>query len=148
MSTNEKPPMLWQCNQETGRDYLIYMDGKTTDEVRAEFRRRADRGSDAWLILPDGSKELPCGRIKLSNVTPPKVSTNEHNPDNLTPEQYGAPVWRLLLVGEPTQEGDEFNCKHKLCDPEWDAHPSRVFGEFPSKYVTWRRRVTPPSRNP
>lgn len=28
-------------------------------------------------------------------------TTDEHNPDNLTPEQYGAPEWRLLKLGEP-----------------------------------------------
>ncbi len=66
----------------------------------------------------------------------------EHNPDNLTPEQYGAPEWRLLRSDEIPQIGDEWNSviqeawqEQRECDMD-----GRTAAEWSFSH---RRRVTP-----
>lgn len=64
----------------------------------------------------------------------------EHNPDGLTPEQYGAPEWRLLRKGERQQSGDEWT---QDFDVVWYPILPEMQGCCIFSTITYRRRVTP-----
>lgn len=67
---------------------------------------------------------------------------NEHNPD-WTPNQYGAPDWRLLSRDEDTQQdGDEW---WDWEDGRWMLVEPHMFGKRPLVGLTYRRRITPPT---
>lgn len=69
----------------------------------------------------------------------PSPERPEHNPDNLTPEQYGAPEFRLLRVGEMTRETDEY---WSTCFEDWrqtNEEPKTLNPDLDD--TTYRRRV-------
>lgn len=82
----------------------------------------------------------------MTNPEPPKTYpewtdtrteavTAEHNPDRLTPEQYGAPEWRLLKKGERTTQDDEW------FDPKLERwFLAQWRGLVPAPCDTYRRR--------
>lgn len=72
------------------------------------------------------------------NPTPSQPERPEHNPDGLTPEQYGAPEWRLLLITEYVTEGDEYSPAG--CPKIW-SKTSRVGAQVDHQTYTYRRRV-------
>lgn len=62
----------------------------------------------------------------------------EHNPDNLTPEQVGD-GWRLLKVGESILAGDE------MWLDIWDPVTGLTGQPMDEAYTEVRHRITPPS---
>lgn len=56
--------------------------------------------------------------------TPPEGPDQgpEHNPDGLTPEQYGAPVYRLLRKEELASHDDEW-CSWPMAWEKCDHEP-------------------------
>lgn len=87
----------------------------------------------------DGSK------CRKSIVAPPVPSGGaaEHNPDGLTPEQYGAPEWRLLREGEIIQTGDEYWQGPSKNPWEIVSVTGGLHGWRCDDYCTFRRRVAP-----
>lgn len=69
------------------------------------------------------------------------MTTEEHNPDGLTPEQYGAPEWRLLSLNDELIDGDEADASGNGTDwqPHGIAHGATV-AQF--NLCTYRRRVS------
>jgi hypothetical protein len=76
--------------------------------------------------------------IAMSMTTNP---SDEHNPDNLTPEQYGAPEWRLLRKDEfgNLSECDIQGIERRM-GSSWIPFYSSWFS-----FVTYRRRVSVPA---
>jgi hypothetical protein len=67
----------------------------------------------------------------------------ERNPEQMTPEQYGAPEWRLLRAGEAQQSGDEWYC-YQVGEVEWTPVRWHMFGHPQLDGITYRRRATEP----
>lgn len=68
----------------------------------------------------------------------------EHNPDNLTPEQYGAPEWRLLTKSEMEQRDMQSDADLEC----WSTDRKEWLAGFQGTAagLTYRRRV--PTRQP
>lgn len=47
---------LYECDQESGREYLVAWGDP--ESVRNEMHQRGGRGCDVWIIDPDGGKEV------------------------------------------------------------------------------------------
>lgn len=73
------------------------------------------------------------------STEPENPPAPEHNPDGLTPEQYGAPEWRLLRSGEMVLDGDE--C-YRINEKEWRAAINATGYGVKYRAGTYRRRVT------
>jgi len=69
-------------------------------------------------------------------MTSTQDQPGEHNPDGLSPADYGAPEWRLLKLREKSQVGDEWWDRGRWAKAHW-------IGLIPATLDTYRRRVTP-----
>lgn len=73
------------------------------------------------------------------NTPTPPPNEEEHNPDGLTPEQYGAPAYRLLRPDEKVEDGDDYWAGREWQEAGWRKLP---------KDCTYRRRVSPAPSEP
>jgi hypothetical protein len=70
-------------------------------------------------------------------------NSEEHNPDGLTPEQYGAPEWRLLNKGEVEENKRTRHCFYEAIQ-KWEHDGWNASGwTGDSLAYTYRRRVSP-----
>lgn len=74
----------------------------------------------------------------MTDDTKPELKP-EHNPDNLTPEQYGAPEWRLLREGEIPDIGDEQDVG--ASGTNWTSVDGFYATRVEDLVLTYRRRV-------
>lgn len=129
-----------------GLKFLAARDTLAAENARLRgLIEAAPHGRDCEAMWYSSLKPLACDCWKSRALPPapanPAMNT-EHNPDNLTPEQYGAPEWRLLRKGEILSPGDQYRDDSIGRDFWTDSITGFT---VVAQAETYRRRVSPPS---
>jgi hypothetical protein len=136
---------------EPPKGYELWTDYKQPVPKGALHRMKKYRGSSKpWhpstycgeVLRPEYHSETFDARDYAVPLSPVAPEAQEHNPDGLTPEQYGAPEFRLLRVGEIPNEGDEMDLGYS--GTGWRVLDESYVGPITDSFVcTYRRRISP-----